>query len=154
MKRDLFKKILIFLSWVFWTLSIKMPNSIGIFYARFSPQNHMKNKIPSWRMRIWFFWSEQWDSNPQQPPWQGGTLANWAMLARTLVREAFYGFFLEIKFFRIYWVGLDSRLRRNDRNRRIFCIIPSFLYNRFGLALSPFVIHSFVIRNYIFLPVV
>lgn len=30
---------------------------------------------------FWIFWSEQWDSNPQRPPWQGGTLANWAMLA-------------------------------------------------------------------------
>ncbi len=29
-------------------------------------------------------WSEQWDSNPQRPPWQGGTLANWAMLANKL----------------------------------------------------------------------
>ena len=39
---------------------------------------------PRKRGFVLIFWSEQWDSNPQRPPWQGGTLANWAMLAYEL----------------------------------------------------------------------
>ena len=56
-----------------------------------------------------------------------------------LVREVFYIFFWKIKFFQQEQKHLDSCIRRNDRNEKIFCIIVSFLYNPCDVQLVPVV---------------
>jgi hypothetical protein len=114
-------------------LSLKMPNSIGIFDARFSSHSDsiFEKKILHFRGELFFKLERAMGLEPTTAAMARRYSSQLSYARGLLVREAFYGFLWKIKFFQKEQNTLDSCLRRNDRNERIFCIIPSFLYNRF-----------------------